>query len=73
MSGARDTSKKICHWYTVCPMKRFYESGRLEEKWVSEYCWVSNPRCVRKKMANRGEYHPDNMLPDGSIRSDLPA
>jgi len=54
-------------------MKRFYESGRLEEKWVSEYCWVSNPRCVRKKMANRGEYHPDNMLPDGSIRSDLPA
>jgi hypothetical protein len=73
MSGSAKEQSDACHWYPVCPMKRFYEAGLLEEKWVAEYCWVANPRCVRKKMAARGEYHPDNMLPDGSIRSDLPA
>jgi len=63
--------KKTCIWYNVCPMKRFYEAGKLEEKWVREYCWVSNPDCVRKQMESRGQYHPDNMLPDGTIREDL--
>ncbi|MBN1699001.1 MAG: hypothetical protein JW881_15895 [Spirochaetales bacterium] len=62
---------KLCRWYHVCPMKYFYERGLLEEKWVAGYCWVSNPSCVRKKYEERGEYHPDNMLPDGSIRKDL--
>ncbi|MBA7551961.1 hypothetical protein ES705_44512 [subsurface metagenome] len=52
-------------------MKKFYESGSLEEKWVADYCWVNNPNCVRKKLEEISKYHPDNMLPDGSIREDL--
>jgi len=52
-------------------MKRFYEAGKLEEKWVREYCWISNPACVRKQMESKGLYHPDNMLPDGTTRKDL--
>ncbi|MBN2444857.1 MAG: hypothetical protein JXJ04_26115 [Spirochaetales bacterium] len=52
-------------------MKYYYEKGLLEEKWVSDYCWVNNPKCVRKKMEEQGKYHPDNMLPDGSIRENI--
>lgn len=60
-----------CYWYTVCPMKRYYEEGKLEERWVAEYCWVANPDCVRKRLAASGTPHPDNMLPDGSLHKDL--
>ncbi|MBN2532907.1 MAG: hypothetical protein JXB88_08450 [Spirochaetales bacterium] len=52
-------------------MKYFYEKGLLDEKWVSDYCWINNPDCIRKKMEEQGKYHPDNMLPDGTIREEL--
>jgi hypothetical protein len=52
-------------------MKRFYEEGKLDEKWVKEYCWGDNSRCVRKRMEEAGEHHPDNMLPDGTIAHDV--
>ncbi|MBN2050005.1 MAG: hypothetical protein JW760_06125 [Spirochaetales bacterium] len=64
-------AEKLCVWYSVCPMKRFYEAGKIEESWVRLYCRANNPKCVRKQMEARGEDHPDNMLPDGSIRKDL--
>jgi len=60
-----------CFWYPVCPMKCFYESGLIEEHWVRDYCWAGNPDCVRYQMEAKGLPHPDNMLPDGSIREDL--
>lgn len=56
-----------CKWYDVCPMKRFYNAGILERKWVELYCWGDWRSCVRYKMEENGEYHPDSMLPDGSI------
>ena len=62
---------KTCIWYPVCPMKRFYEEGKISESWVANYCWVSNPECVRKKLEDAGVYHPDNMLPDGTIDKSL--
>ena len=52
-------------------MKRFYEEGRLEEKWILEYCKGKYSRCIRKQMEEAGEFHPDNMLPNGEIREDL--
>jgi hypothetical protein len=52
-------------------MKYFYEQGKLDEKWVRDFCWVSNKDCVRYKYEEAGESHPDNMLPDGTIREDL--
>ncbi|OQX54613.1 MAG: uracil-DNA glycosylase [Candidatus Omnitrophica bacterium 4484_213] len=65
--------KKECKWYPVCPMRKFYEQGKLDRKWIENYCMLSNPDCLRRKMEERGEYHPDNMLPDGSIDESLSA
>jgi len=63
--------KEVCRWFEVCPLKRFYEQGRLDQKWIEDYCWGKYPRCVRKKMEETGVYHPDNMLPDGTINEEL--
>lgn len=61
----------MCHWYHVCPMKRFYDQGLLDRYWVENYCFGDNKRCVRYQLEKRGEYHPDNMLPDGTIDNHL--
>ena len=42
---------KVCKWYEVCPMKRFYEQGKLEGEWVEEYCKGDYRRCVRAREA----------------------
>lgn len=62
---------KTCIWFNVCPLKQYYEAGKLDKKWIEEYCLGDNSRCVRKKMEEKGEYHPDNMLPDGTININL--
>ncbi len=62
---------KICKWYSTCPMKRFYEEGKLEEHWIERYCKGNYRRCVRYKLEERGEYHPDNMLPNGEVGEGL--
>ncbi len=59
---------KECKWFSVCPMKRFYEQGKLDKKWIEKYCKGDWSSCVRYRMEERGEYHPDSMLPDGTIR-----
>jgi len=48
-------------------MRRFYEEGRLDKKWIEQYCKGDWASCVRYQMEERGEYHPDWMLPDGTI------
>jgi len=63
---------KPCKWYTVCPIKRFTERGLLDKKWVETYCLKANNQCVRYQMEEKGHYHPDNMLPDGSIDLNCP-
>ncbi|HEX38118.1 MAG TPA: uracil-DNA glycosylase [Candidatus Cloacimonetes bacterium] len=60
-----------CKWYSVCPMKYYFEAGKLDEKWVKEYCHGDWSICVRYHLEESGQYHPDNMLPDGSIANDL--
>lgn len=60
-----------CKWYPVCPMKRFYENGILERKWVKLYCKGDWEGCVRYNMEENGEEHPDWMLPDGSNDMEL--
>jgi len=64
-------NKKSCKWFEVCPLKRFYEQGKLNKKWVEDYCRGDYLRCTRYKMEDRDIYHPDNMLPDGSIDKNL--
>ena len=56
-----------CKWYPSCPMKRFYEEGRLDRKWVELYCKGDWESCIRYQMEENGKVHPDRMLPDGTI------
>lgn len=60
-----------CKWYQVCPMKRYYENDEIDKKWVENYCFANNKSCVRYQMEEEGKYHPDNMLPDGTIDESL--
>jgi len=60
-----------CKWYPVCPMKGYLEKGKLDEYWVEHYCRGDWKSCVRYRMEEEGEYHPDWMLPDGSIDESL--
>lgn len=60
-----------CMWYPVCPMRRFYEKGKLDRRWIELYCKGDWESCTRYQMEERGEFHPDWMLPDGSIDKKL--
>ncbi len=62
---------KDCIWYPACPMKRFYEEEKLDKRWVELYCKGDWKSCIRYQMEERGEPHPDWMLPDGSIDKKL--
>jgi len=52
-------------------MKHFYDAGRLNARWIEEYCHGNWKACVRYRMEERGEFHPDDMLPDGTIDENL--
>lgn len=56
-----------CRWYPVCPLKAYYEEGRIDGKWVELYCRGDWENCVRYEMVEKGEPHPDWMLPDGTM------
>ena len=60
-----------CKWFSVCPMKYFYENGKLDKKWIDNFCKDNWKTCIRFKMEENGEYHPDWMLPDGSFDDKL--
>jgi hypothetical protein len=62
---------KICKWYQICPIKYFVDIGKLSREWVENYCLIGNKECVRYKLEENGELHPDNMLPNGKIKKDL--
>jgi len=62
---------KECKWYTVCPMKEFYEHGKIDKSWIELYCRGAWLNCIRYQMEENGESHPDNMMPDGSIDNNL--
>ncbi|MDP8233810.1 MAG: uracil-DNA glycosylase [Candidatus Saelkia tenebricola] len=63
--------KENCKWFNVCPLKIFYEQGKLDKKWIEWYCWGDHAECVRYRMENKGLYHSDNMMPDGTIDEKL--
>ena len=52
-------------------MKYFTEKKELGEKWVENYCFDNWQSCVRYQKEESGIYHPDNMLPDGSVDKSL--
>jgi len=63
--------KKECKWYCCCPMKYYSDRGKLDKKWTEEYCHGNWHACIRYQMEENGRYHPDNMLPDGTIDKNL--
>jgi len=60
-----------CKWYQVCPMKRYYEDGILDKKWIELYCKGDWENCVRYYMEESGKPHEDYILPDGTINKKL--
>jgi len=52
-------------------MRRFYKKGVLDRGWIEAYCKGNWHQCVRYQMEAQGRYHPDWMLPDGSLDESL--
>jgi DNA polymerase len=48
-------------------MKRYTDAGRLDPRWVERYCKGDWRRCVRYRLEEAGNLHPDWMLPDGTL------
>lgn len=59
--------KQACKWYPVCPIHHMTSQGILDKRWTELYCLGDWSSCVRFAMEERGEYHPDTMLPDGTM------
>jgi len=61
----------VCKWYSCCPIKFYTEAGKIDPKWSQNYCLVGNQKCIRFQKEAKGEYHPNNMMPDGSLDDSL--
>jgi len=61
--------KDVCRWYNeTSAVKRAYDAGLIERKWVEDYCWNGGKNCVRKqRFEQEGYVSPDYVLPDGSV------
>jgi hypothetical protein len=66
-------NKNFCRWYDeTSAMKRAYDNGLIDKKWVENYCWNGGKNCVRKKrFESEGYVSPDAILPDGTEDSKL--
>jgi len=62
-----ETFSHECKWFFCCPMRRFYNQDKLERKWIELFCKGDWESCIRFQKEENGEFHEDNMLPDGSF------
>jgi hypothetical protein len=62
-------NKNLCVWYNDSSgVKRAYDLGLIDRKWVESYCCNGGRDCVRKKrFEEEGYVSPDYVLPDGSV------
>ena len=65
--------RNLCHWYDeTSAMKRAYDLGLIDEKWVKNYCWNGGKNCVRKmRFEKEGYISPEHVLPDGTENQKL--
>lgn len=65
--------KNVCRWYDeTSAIKRAYDEGKLDRKWVENYCLKGGKGCVRKKrFEEEGYVSPDYVLPDGTVDEEL--
>ena len=63
----------VCKWYELCPLRIFERQGKLSEEWKNEYCKTENSwrNCKRYQMEEKGIYHSDSMMPDGTINDKI--
>ena len=61
--------KDLCVWYNeTSGVKRAYDLGLIDRKWVENYCWNGGKGCIRKqKFEREGYVSPDYVLPDGTV------
>ena len=61
--------KDFCVWYNeTSGVKRAYDLGLIDRKWVENYCWNGGKGCIRKKRFEEEDYvSPDYVLPDETI------
>lgn len=52
-------------------MNYFFQRGKVSEEIILSYCKGDWESCVRYQKEEAGIYHPDNMLPDGTIDESL--
>jgi len=66
-------SKTVCRWYNgTSGMKRAYDKGLLDKKWIEDYCLNGGNNCVRKKrFEQEGYVSPYYVLPDGTVDDNL--
>jgi|GEM_PF-884844 len=65
--------KNVCRWYdSTSGMKRAYDAGMLDKKWIEDYCLNGGHGCLRKKrFEEEGYVSPDHVLPDGTVDEKL--
>jgi len=63
----------VCVWYDqTSGMKRAYDKGLLDKKWIENYCLNGGKNCIRKqRFEEKGYVSPDYVLPDGTIDEKL--
>jgi len=63
----------VCKWYNLCPLSRFERLGKLDQSWADDYCKTNKnwKKCKRYELEEKGQYHPDHMLPNGKIDNKL--
>jgi hypothetical protein len=61
--------RNICKWYDeTSGLKRGFDKGLVDKKWVEDYCWNGGKGCIRKeKFEKEGYLSPDYIMPDGSV------
>ena len=64
---------KMCQWYNqTSGMKRAYDKGLLDKRWIKNYCCNGGNGCIRRKrFEEEGYVSPDYVLPDGTIDKKL--
>jgi len=65
--------KEVCRWYNpTSAMKRAYDAGMLDQKWIDGYCMNGGRNCVRKaRFEEEGYISPDDVLPNGIVDESL--
>lgn len=52
-------------------MKFYWEKGKLDSRWINQYCKSNWLQCVRFEMEEKGIPHPDHMMPNGELMEGL--